>query len=389
MKKQNNNPRKILCITGTRADYPRVKSVLAEINRRKDMELQLIVTGSHLLKEYGNSIKEIIDDGFKVTSKVPMFIGDYNSPFGMAQAASRCTKGISEVLQQYEPDLVLLTVDRVETLASAVAVSLMNFPIAHIQGGEVTGTIDESIRHAVSKLSHIHFPATKDAAERIVRMGEDSKMVFQVGCPYIDIIKSIEKKTKKQLAKQYGFNANKSLIIFTQHPVTTEFGSSTNQINTTLKALSHFSDSQIIAFSSNTDAGGQEIIEKVKKEKNFVHIPNMISSDFLSLMSNADVMVGNSSAAIREAPSFNLPAVNIGSRQQGRLRAKNVLDVAHDETDIVNAVTKALYDEDFLKMLKNIKNPYGKGDSAIKIVDILERIEINQKLLQKKISYEI
>ncbi|MDB4037938.1 UDP-N-acetylglucosamine 2-epimerase [Candidatus Thioglobus sp.] len=389
MKKQNNNPRKILCITGTRADYPRVKSVLAEISRRKDMELQLIVTGSHLLKEYGNSIQEIIDDGFEITSKVPMFIGDYNSPFGMAQAASRCTKGISEVLQQYNPDLVLLTVDRVETLASAVAVSLMNFPIAHIQGGEVTGTIDESIRHAVTKLSHIHFPATKDAAERIVRMGEDSKMVFQVGCPYIDIIKSIKKKTKDQLAKQYGLDANKSLIIFTQHPVTTEFGSSANQIDTTLKALSNFSDSQIIAFSSNTDAGGQEIIKKVKKEKNFVHIPNMISSDFLSLMSNADVMVGNSSAAIREAPSFHLPAVNIGSRQQGRLRAKNVIDVPHDEIQITNAINKALYDSDFVKMLKKTTNPYGQGNSAMKIVDKLERIEINQKLLQKKISYEL
>jgi GDP/UDP-N,N'-diacetylbacillosamine 2-epimerase (hydrolysing) len=389
MNKKNNRRRKILCVTGTRADYPRVKSVLEEINQRECLELQLIVTGSHLLKQYGNSIQEIIDDGFHVDKTVPMFTGDYNTPVGMAKAAARCTHGIADVLQKCNPDLVLLTVDRVETLAAALAVSLMNFPIAHIQGGEVTGTIDESIRHAVTKLSHIHFPATEDAAERIIRMGEDSNMVFQVGCPYIDIIKSIEKKTKDDLAKQYGFIANKDLIIFTQHPVTTEFGSSTHQISTTLKALSHFSDCQVIAFSSNTDAGGREIIEKVKKEKNFLHIPNMISSDFLSLMSIADVMVGNSSAAIREAPSFQLPAVNIGSRQQGRLRAKNVIDVPHDENQIIEAINIALYDKDFLKTAKLAKNPYGKGNSAMKIVDILESIEINQNLLQKKIAYEI
>jgi len=190
--------RKILCITGTRADYPRVKSVLKDINQRKNLELQLVVTGSHLLKEYGYSIQEIINDGFKIDKEVPMFTGDYNSPVGMAKAAAKCTEGIADTLQELNPDLVLITVDRVETLAATVAVCLMNYPIAHIQGGEVTGTIDESIRHAVTKMSHIHFPATKDAAERIIRMGEDPNKVFQVGCPYIDINSSIEKKTKRE-----------------------------------------------------------------------------------------------------------------------------------------------------------------------------------------------
>jgi GDP/UDP-N,N'-diacetylbacillosamine 2-epimerase (hydrolysing) len=381
--------KRIVCITGTRADYPRVKSVLKEIIKREYLELQLIVTGSHLLEEYGYSIKEIIDDGFHITKTVPMFTGDYNSPAGMAKAAAKCTAGIAEVLENIVTDIVLLTVDRVETLASAVAVSLMNLPIAHIQGGEVTGTIDESIRHAVTKLSHIHFPATKDAAERIIRMGENPEMVFQVGCPYIDIINSLEKKSKENLAKQYRFSANKPLIIFTQHPVTTEYGSSNKQIDITLKALRHFSDCQVVAFSSNTDSGGREIIEKVIKEKKFLHIQNMISSDFLSLMSIADVMVGNSSAAIREGPSFHLPAVNIGTRQHGRLRAENVIDVSHDEEQIIAAINKALYDKDFIKKVNKSKNPYGNGNSAKKIVDILENIQINQQLVQKKIAYEI
>jgi len=381
--------RKILCITGTRADYPRVKSVLKEINVRPNLMLQLVVTGSHLLKEYGYSIQEIIDDGFKIDKKVPMFTENYNSPVGMAKAAAKCTDGIAESLQELNPDLVLITVDRVETLAATVAVSLMNYPIAHIQGGEVTGTIDESIRHAVTKMSHIHFPATKDAAERIIRMGEDPKMVFQVGCPYIDIISSIEKKSKGKLAKQYSFSENQPLIIFTQHPVTTEFGSSTNQIKTTLNALKNFNDCQIIAFSSNTDAGGKEIIAAVKKERNFTYIENMVSSDFLSLMNCADVMVGNSSAAIREAPSFHLPAVNIGTRQQGRLRAENIIDVNHDKNEIISAINKALNDKDFISNADQITNPYGDGKSAIRIVDILETLPLNQDLVQKRIAYEL
>jgi len=380
---------KITCITGTRADYPRVKSVLYEIKKHKDFELSLIVTGSHLLEEYGYSAQEIIDDGFKIDKKVPMFTGNYNSLVGMAKAAAKCTQGVAEALQELKPDLVLLTVDRVETMAAAVAVSLMNFPIAHIQGGEVTGTIDESIRHAVTKLSHIHFPATKDAAERIIRMGEDPEKVFQVGCPYIDIINSVQKKSKDELSKKYGFSVEKPLIIFTQHPVTTEYGSSSDQIRITLNSLKIFSDCQILAFSSNTDAGGREIVSAVEKEKNFIHISNMLSSDFLSLMACADVMVGNSSASIREAPSFHLPAINIGTRQQGRLRAANVIDVNHDESEIIKAIKRALYDQEFINFVNKSTNPYGDGKSAKRIVDILEKIPVNKSLVQKIIAYDI
>ena len=165
--------RKIVCITGTRADYPRVRSVLKEIESRDNLELYIIVTGSHLLNDYGYSAQEILNDGFRISKKVEMFKGDFDSPLGMAEASARCTKGVAKALSEINPDLVLITVDRVETLASITAASLMNFPIAHIQGGEVTGTIDESIRHAVTKLSHIHFPATADAAQRIIMMGEN------------------------------------------------------------------------------------------------------------------------------------------------------------------------------------------------------------------------
>lgn len=383
------NKRKITCITGTRADYPRVRSVLREIQRREELELSLIVTGSHLLDDYGYSVQEIIDDGFDISSKVEMFIGDFDSPLGMTEASARCTAGVAKALDELNPDLVLITVDRVETLASTTAASLMNFPIAHIQGGEVTGTIDESIRHAVTKLSHIHFPATDDAAQRIILMGENKDLVFKTGCPYIDEIRQAEFKSKKELSAQYGFEESNDLIIFTQHSVTTEFDESSTQVEKTIEALKDFSDKQVICFFSNTDAGGKEIIKKIKDQQNFIIIPNMLSTDFLSLMSHSSLMIGNSSAGIREAPSFKLPVINIGSRQNGRLRASNVIDVAHDTKKIKEAICKVFYDQEFKDSLKNLKNPYGDGTAAKQIVDVLSNVVLDQKLIQKEICYEI
>ncbi len=381
--------RKIACITGTRADYPRVRSVLREINSRDNLELEIIVTGSHLLEQYGYSAQEIIDDGFSISKKVEMFLGEFDTPLGMTMASARCTSGVAEALADINPDLVLITVDRVETLASTTAASLMNFPIAHIQGGEVTGTIDESIRHAVTKLSHIHFPATEDAAQRIIKMGEDPEFVFNTGCPYIDEIKSTKPVPLLELGNKYNFDITKKIIIFTQHSVTTEFEESLSQVEKTIEALKDLEDVQIISFFSNTDAGGKKIIESISKEEKFIKIPNMQSGDFLSLMSYSSLMIGNSSAGIREAPSFKLPVINIGSRQNGRLRAENVIDVDHDVLKIKEAIDKCLNDDSFLLSLKNIENPYGDGTAAIKIVDVLEKVELNSNLIQKEICYDL
>ena len=381
--------RRIACITGTRADYPRVRSVLKEISSRPGLDLDIIVTGSHLLDDYGYSAQEILDDGFEISKKVEMFKGDFDSPLGMAQASARCTSGIAEALDDIKPDLVLITVDRVETLASITAASLMNFPIAHIQGGEVTGTIDESIRHAVTKLSHIHFPATQDAAQRIINMGEKEEHVFNTGCPYIDEINSMEALDVGILGEKYGFDSEKKLVIFTQHSVTTEFEESLSQVEETILALENFSEVQIICFFSNTDAGGKKIIDRIGEQPNFIKIPNMLSTDFLSLMSHSSLMIGNSSAGIREAPSFKLPVINIGTRQNGRLRAANVIDVNHNSLEIKEAITKCLYNEEFKNSLKELVNPYGVGNAAIQIVDVLENIELNKELIQKEICYEI
>ena len=378
---------KILCLTGTRADYPRVKSVLTKIKKDKKFDLKIIVTGSHLLKKYGYSINEIYQDGFKVHKKIKIFNNDFNSLYGMTTASARCTFGLAGALKKYKPDLVLLTVDRVETLGAAVAASLMNYPIAHIQGGEVTGTIDENIRHAVTKLSHFHFVANLDAKKRIIKLGERRDRVFDVGCPYISIIKNIEYKSINFLEKKYNINFKKKVVILIQHAVTNEYGGSKNQILKTLRALEKFPDLEIVSFFSNTDAGSKEILKEIKKIKKINLIPNMNSEDFLALMKYAQLIIGNSSCAIREAPSFKLPAINIGTRQNKRLRGRNVIDVVYNEVKIKNAINKALNNKKFIQIVKKGKNPYDNGNSAEKIIKIFKKINFKENLTAKVITY--
>lgn len=382
----NKATRTIVCVTGTRADYPRIKAVLREITKRPNLQLKLIVTGMHLLKAFGDTVGAIEQDGFDIAARVKMYSED-DSPYGMAKSAIHCADGIADALRQIQPDLVLLSVDRVETLAAAAAAALMNLPIAHVQGGEVTGTIDESIRHAVTKLAHIHFPSTQDAADRIIRMGEDPRHVHLVGCPYLDIIRTVDYVGKEQLARTYGFDPTKPLVIFVQHPVTTEYGQGMEQVKKCIWALQCFPDVEIVGVYSNADAGGREIIATMEGSANFHIFPNIPDKDFLSLMKYAAVMVGNSSAGIREAPSFQLPAVNVGTRQNGRLRAGNVIDVPHDVDTIVKAIETALHDGDFRENLKKVTNPYGDGNSAKRIVDVLEHVELSGQLIQKRITY--
>jgi GDP/UDP-N,N'-diacetylbacillosamine 2-epimerase (hydrolysing) len=379
--------KKILCLTGTRADYPRIKSVLKKLEENNKIELHLVVTGTHLLKKYGYSYKEIERDNYKNIIKTRMYIGDYNKPFGMSLSASNLSKNFSKILNKIKPDLVLLTVDRVETLAAAMSASLMNYPIAHVQGGEVTGTIDESIRHAVTKLSHIHLVANGDAKKRIIKLGEVKKNIYNVGCPYIDIIKNLPKYSKQQLFKKYKIDLDKKIILFTLHSVTTEYTNSEKQINSVLYALKSFKDYEIIAFYSNADAGGKEIIKKLNRNYSMMRVmPNVDSLDFLSFMKHAKLMVGNSSAGIREAPYFKLPVINIGNRQNGRLRAMNVIDAKFNSADIIKKINFALKNKNFRKKLKNIKNPYGNGNASKKIIKILLRCKLDN-LIQKTIQY--
>ena len=378
---------KVMAFTGTRADYPRVKKVLEKIKLNKKFELKIVVSGTHLLKEYGNTYKEIIKDGFKIYKKFNIYDSNYDTLYGATKAISNCTKGFAKILKDYNPDVVLITVDRIETLGATIPASIMNFPIAHIQGGEVTGTIDENIRHAVTKLSHIHLVANDDAKKRIIKLGEHKKYVFNVGCPYIDLIKSTKIISKERLFNKFKLDMNKKTIILIQHAVTTEYGESKNQILKTIDALKKldYNKYQIFSIYSNADPGSKEIIKQIKKAK-FNLVKNIVSGDFINLMKYSNLLIGNSSCGIREAPSFKLPVINIGSRQNRRLRAKNVIDVDHKVNKIKNALDYALNNKKFKKVLKKVKNPYGDGKASDRIVSILKNLNLN-KITNKVISY--
>jgi len=378
---------KIMAFTGTRADYPRVKKVLEKIKLNKKFELKIVVSGTHVLKEYGNTYKEIIKDGFKIYKKFNIYDSNYDTLYGATKAISNCTKGFAKILRDYNPDVVLITVDRIETLGATIPASIMNFPIAHIQGGEVTGTIDENIRHAVTKLSHIHLVANDDAKKRIIKLGEHKKYVFNVGCPYIDLIKSTKIISKDKLFNKLKLDVNKKTIILIQHAVTTEYGESKNQILKTIDALKKldYNKYQIFSIYSNADPGSKEIIKQIKKAK-FNLVKNIVSDDFINLMKYSNLLIGNSSCGIREAPSFKLPVINIGSRQNRRLRAKNVIDVDHKVYQIKKALDYALNNTKFRKILKKVRNPYGDGKASDKIVSILKNLNLN-RITNKVINY--
>ncbi len=373
---------KIFCVTGTRADYPRVKPVLKLLNNDKLFDLNIIVTGQHLERKFGYTIDEIIKDKFKIIGKVKIFNND-DSIFGMNKALSKCFVGISKIIERNKPDLLLLTVDRIETLGAALAGTTSNIPIAHIQGGEVTGTLDETIRHCVTKMSHIHFPANEDAKKRIIKMGESKSSVYNVGCPYIDYINKENYLSRKELSNILKINLSNKFGIFTQHPVTSEINENYNNFKISINAISKFKNINFICLYSNADAGGRKINDALKNTKNMFVFKNLKEHIFLSLMKHASFMLGNSSAGIREAPSFNLPVINIGTRQNGRLRAKNVIDVDHNTNKIIKAIKYALNNENFLNNLKSIKNPYGDGKASKRIVSILKKIDTNKINIQK------
>ena len=380
--------RKIAVITGTRAEYGILKPVLNAIKEHPNLELSLIVIGMHLLEESGCTIKDIEKDGFKIEAKIE---GLYNEDSGacMAKSVGQGIIKLSEVLDKIKPDILLLLGDRGEMLAGAVAAIYMNIPLAHIHGGEVSGNVDESIRHAITKLAHIHFCATKESAERIIKMGEKPSNVFVIGAPGLDTILNTNLVEPSELAKKYNLDLSKPLLLVMQHPVTVEVEDASHQIRETLEAIYDLKYQTILIYP-NADAGGRKMIEVIKEYEKYSFIKTFKSishQDYISLMKIASVMIGNSSSGIIEAPSLGLSVVNIGSRQKGRQRAENVIDVDYNKEKIKDAIKKALYDEKFKKKARSCRNPYGNGRASLRIVEILNKIKIDKKLLQKRLIY--
>nr|WP_320161319.1 UDP-N-acetylglucosamine 2-epimerase [uncultured Methanoregula sp.] len=379
--------RKILYISGTRADFGLMTTVLKKIDTHPHLSLEIVATGMHLMEEFGMTVQEIQDAGFSVrridakiegdnTASMVRFIGNFLQQLGIELQANR-------------PDMILVLGDRGEMLAGAIAGSYMNIPVVHIHGGEISSTVDDITRHAITKLSHIHLAATEESAHRIARMGEDPSRIFIVGAPGLDELHMINPISQDILTARYGIDPEMPLILVLQHPVSQEACLAADQIKNTLDAVLETGEQAIIIYP-NADAGGSEMIRVIHsyKPNKFIRIvKNIPHNDFLSLLRISSVLVGNSSSGIIEAPSLGIPVVNIGTRQWGRQRAQNVIDTGYEKDQIAAAIRKALTDATFIKEVRLCRNPYGDGKSADKIIKILNEIRIDAALLQKRMTY--
>lgn len=380
--------KKVCIVVNSRANYGRIKSVLEAVEAHDDLELQLVVGASALLFRFGDALQLIREDGFEPVATVYSIV-EGETPTTMAKSTGLGILELATLFENIEPDVVLTVADRFETLATAVAASYMNIPLAHTQGGEITGSIDESVRHAVTKLSHIHFPATKLAAEYLVRMGEDPTRVHMTGDPAIDILARIDLTLPNDLLKRYGgvggeIDLRKPYLVVLQHPVTTEFGEGFDQINGTLQAVHEFG-MQAIWLWPNVDAGSDDVAKglrlyRERHPRSRTHFfRHFAVEDYARLINNAACLVGNSSSALREGSYLGVPAVNIGTRQQGRERGDNVVDTGYESSEIAAAIRHQMnvgrYESSGL---------YGSGDSGERIAHLLATESIS---IQKQLSY--
>ena len=380
--------RRFCVCTGSRSEYGILKPVMEAIARRRNLKLQVVAAGMHLSDEFGYTVRQIRRDGFKIGAVVPMN-PETDSGYSMAQAVGRGVLRFANRLKRLRPDILLVLGDRIEPLAAAIAAAYMNIPVAHIHGGDITKAgLDESVRHAISKIAHIHFAATRKSANRLIRMGEDKRRIYLSGAPCIDSIIRQKYYSLGQIRKKLRIDLEKALILLVQHPVTTQSSLAKRQMVETLEALRKLKINTVVIYP-NSDAGGRKIIKVIRKYSRLPFIYAYKSLEpalYKSLMKTADVMVGNSSSGIIESASFKLPVVNVGIRQFGRERAGNIIDVPHNRGKIARAIEKALFDKRFRNAVRYCRSPYGKGNASLIIAKTLSKIKIDENLLQKHFS---
>ncbi len=389
MPKASNHKKKkkVAIIAGSRGEWGYYRPVIQEISRRKDIDYGIIVSNMHVLDRFGSTMEEIKREGFKIEAVLHNTLDGYNR-LTMAKSLSIFMLQLPEMLHQMGADFLLVGGDRGEQLMAAIVGAHLYLPVGHIQSGEVSGNIDGVSRHAITKFAHLHFAANKDAADRVRKMGEESFRIHTVGAPQLDDLINGKVTPRKELFKKLGLLENgKPLIFVLQHPVTEEFEKAKTQMVETLEAVKQF-DAQIVVILNNSDAGASLVAEAINEERTAAMkiFPSLPRQDYAGLMAAADVMIGNSSSGILEAPSFKLAAVNIGRREAGRLQGKNVINAPHERRAIAKAIQKALSPA-FKKSLKNCVNPYGDGRSARRVVDIIVNTPPDEKLLVKKITY--
>lgn len=375
-----------MIISGTRADYGIYKPVAEEL-RKRAWDVSFLVCGMHLSHKYGYSVQYIKADGFKISGTVDSLFLE-NSKANMAKSLSIELNYFTEVLKEEDPEFLLLLGDRGEMLAGAIAGAYLGIKTAHLHGGEVSGTIDESIRHAVSKLVNIHFTSTEKSSERLIRMGEDLWRIFTVGAPRIDTILNELLPEFSEVAKRYDLSIKpKEYLLLVYHPVVTETEKIREQIQEIVKSLKEIKQ-PIVCILPNADAGGELIraeYEQINLE-NIHFVTNFSPEEYLTILQNCQMMIGNSSSGIIEAASFHVPVINIGTRQNGREQSANTINAEPLMESICQAFAK-IESEDFQQKLLSEKNVYGKGNASKKIADILENLPKGNEWIQKKIRY--
>ena len=375
--------RKICIITGSRAEYGLLSWLIREVNIDKNLELQLIVTGMHLSAEFGLTYKEIEKD-FKIDMKIDMHLSS-DTAEGISSSMGIAQKSFSEAYSKLKPDIIVVLGDRYEIFSAVTAAMISRIPIAHIHGGEATeGSIDEAIRHSITKMSHLHFTATEEYSKRVIQLGENPDKVFTVGGMGVENIKRLTLFTKEELEKLIDFKLNIKNILVTFHPVTLEKNTSKKQFSEILDAIDDLKNTNIIFTKTNSDTGGKIINSMIdeytsKNQNKSISITSMGQLNFLSALKYMDFIIGNSSSGLLEAPSLKIGTINIGDRQKGRIKAKSIIDCSPNKKSIKYAIKKA-YSNEFQNHLKNIKNPYGDGCSSQKIIKILNSISIDDLL---------
>jgi GDP/UDP-N,N'-diacetylbacillosamine 2-epimerase (hydrolysing) len=379
-----SDKRKILVISGTRAEYGLMRWIIQYLHDDSDLELQIVATGMHLSPEFGLTFKTIIEDGFVINKKVEMLLSSDTS-IGLSKSMGLGMISFAEVYNDLNPDVILVLGDRFEIFAAVASAMVSRIPVAHIHGGEATeGLIDEPIRHSITKMSHIHFTATEAYRNRVIQLGEQPDKVFYTGTPGLDNISKLRLYNKDEFEKSINFEIGEKCFLVTFHPVTLEKGTSAHQFDELLEAIEYFNDYKVIFTLPNADTDGRIVIEKIQQyvslnSNKSVAFTSMGQIRYLSALKYVSMVIGNSSSGLTEVPSFKIPTINIGDRQKGRIKADSVIDCLPSKEEIIKSISLGLSLE-FQSKLPNIQNPYGSGGASKKIVEILKNIDLKNVL---------
>jgi GDP/UDP-N,N'-diacetylbacillosamine 2-epimerase (hydrolysing) len=381
--------KKIAAVTGTRADYGIYTPLLKKIQDHKNFDLGVIVTGMHLSPNYDYTIEEIKKDGYRIIGTADILLQG-STPGNMSRSIGLGIMSMTHILEEYKPDLIFVLGDRVEMLAGSIAAACLNIPIAHLHGGEISGSIDETIRHSISKLAHIHFPATDISAQRLMKMGEEEWRIHKTGALRLDTILNADVPALENVSKKYNieFLKRKQYYLLIYHPVTTEMDTMTIQIINIIKVLQNLLKKPLICILPNSDPGTEEILAVYKKIKgeNIKFITNFSSSDYLTVLKNTIALIGNSSSGIIEAASYHIPVLNIGSRQEGREKGLNVVNAEPTIPSIEKGLMK-IHDQNFQNEINRMINLYGDGAAGQRIIEVLEKLDPPKILLNKRMTY--